>query len=53
MNNKVLPEKICCVCLRPFTWRKKWAKEWANVKYCSKRCRGNRGRLKSNTIDNH
>jgi len=34
-----LPEKICPVCGRPFTWRKKWADDWENVKYCSKRCR--------------
>ena len=34
-----LPEKICCTCERPFSWRKKWAKEWDNVKYCSKKCR--------------
>ncbi|WP_282076598.1 DUF2256 domain-containing protein [Epibacterium ulvae] len=34
-----LPQKICPVCLRPFTWRKKWAKHWDEVKYCSKKCR--------------
>ncbi|WP_299523925.1 DUF2256 domain-containing protein [Winogradskyella sp.] len=34
-----LPEKICLVCERPFTWRKKWAKDWNNVKYCSEKCR--------------
>jgi len=34
-----LPEKICVVCGRPFAWRKKWADDWENVKYCSKRCR--------------
>lgn len=34
-----LPEKICPVCERPFTWRKKWAKDWENVKYCSEKCR--------------
>ncbi|MTE27584.1 DUF2256 domain-containing protein [Winogradskyella ouciana] len=34
-----LPEKICLVCGRPFTWRKKWAKDWDNVKYCSEKCR--------------
>ncbi len=34
-----LPEKICLVCERPFTWRKKWEKDWDNVKYCSERCR--------------
>lgn len=34
-----LPAKTCAACGRPFTWRKKWAKDWANVKYCSDRCR--------------
>ncbi|MEO0900856.1 MAG: DUF2256 domain-containing protein, partial [Bacteroidota bacterium] len=24
---------------RPFTWRKKWEKNWELVKYCSERCR--------------
>ncbi|MEO1032229.1 MAG: DUF2256 domain-containing protein [Bacteroidota bacterium] len=27
------------VCKRPFLWRKKWAKNWNTVKYCSERCR--------------
>lgn len=34
-----LPSKICLVCLKPFSWRKKWAKNWDDVKYCSDRCR--------------
>lgn len=34
-----LPEKICVVCQRPFTWRKKWEKNWHEVKYCSDACR--------------
>ncbi|MFY7849725.1 MAG: DUF2256 domain-containing protein [Bacteroidia bacterium] len=34
-----LPEKICSVCGRPFAWRKKWARDWEQVKYCSDRCR--------------
>ena len=36
------PEKICVVCNRSFTWRKKWERVWDQVKYCSKRCRGER-----------
>tara|TARA_X000000368_G_scaffold82974_1_gene62804 strand:- start:560 stop:694 length:135 start_codon:yes stop_codon:yes gene_type:complete len=39
---KPLPKKTCIVCKRPFTWRKKWERNWENVKYCSKRCRGNK-----------
>ncbi|MGC8697424.1 MAG: DUF2256 domain-containing protein [Halothiobacillus sp.] len=39
-NDKAqLPQKICLVCQRPFTWRKKWAKDWEQVKYCSDACR--------------
>ncbi|MFT2098281.1 DUF2256 domain-containing protein [Marinomonas sp. 2405UD66-6] len=34
-----LPEKICLVCQRPFTWRKKWERDWPQVKYCSERCK--------------
>jgi len=32
--------KICITCNLPFEWRKKWAKNWENVKYCSKKCGG-------------
>ncbi|WP_322782927.1 DUF2256 domain-containing protein [Gluconobacter cerevisiae] len=35
-----LPSKICPVCDRPFTWRKKWAKDWDQVRYCSEACKG-------------
>jgi hypothetical protein len=34
------PNKTCASCGRPFAWRRKWARDWANVKYCSERCRG-------------
>ncbi|MER3553867.1 MAG: DUF2256 domain-containing protein [Meiothermus sp.] len=34
-----LPSKVCPVCARPFQWRKKWARHWDQVKYCSRRCR--------------
>jgi hypothetical protein len=43
-----LPTKICPVCQRPFTWRKKWAKDWENVKYCSDKCRALSKRSASN-----
>jgi hypothetical protein len=35
-----LPTKICISCQRPFAWRKKWARDWDEVKFCSQRCRG-------------
>ncbi|HBQ52493.1 MAG TPA: DUF2256 domain-containing protein [Acidimicrobium sp.] len=31
--------KICSTCVKPFEWRKKWARNWPNVRYCSERCR--------------
>ena len=31
--------KTCAYCNRDFTWRKKWERNWDEVKYCSKRCR--------------
>ncbi len=47
---KPLPEKICLVCKRSFTWRKKWEKVWDEVKYCSKRCRGEKTIVSSSQI---
>ncbi|MEI8261919.1 MAG: DUF2256 domain-containing protein, partial [Actinomycetes bacterium] len=26
-------------CGLPFEWRKAWARDWENVKYCSERCK--------------
>ncbi len=37
-----LPEKICLNCGKNFAWRKKWDRDWENVKYCSERCRRNK-----------
>jgi hypothetical protein len=37
-----LPTRRCERCGRLFTWRKKWARDWENVRYCSERCRRNR-----------
>lgn len=37
-----LPEKICAACGRPFAWRKKWARDWEKVKFCSDACRTGR-----------
>ncbi|MCX7051442.1 MAG: DUF2256 domain-containing protein [Proteobacteria bacterium] len=33
------PVKTCAHCGRPFEWRKKWARDWDQVKYCSDACR--------------
>lgn len=45
-----LPEKMCVVCQRPFTWRKKWTKIWNDVKYCSQRCRNTKTALSESTM---
>ncbi|AYJ50587.1 DUF2256 and DUF3253 domain-containing protein [Rhodococcus sp. P1Y] len=33
------PEKTCASCGRRIEWRKKWEKNWNDVKYCSDACR--------------
>ncbi len=35
-----MDEKYCQYCGRVMTYRKKWEKNWSEVKYCSDRCRG-------------
>ena len=43
MHKKLtLPKKNCVICKKDFTWRKKWQACWADVLYCSARCRGNK-----------
>ncbi|MDZ3824824.1 MAG: DUF2256 domain-containing protein [Pseudoxanthomonas sp.] len=36
---RALPEKPCAVCGRPMAWRRRWARCWDQVKYCSDACR--------------
>ena len=38
-NKSYLPSKPCAVCGMAMTWRRRWAKNWAEVKYCSAACR--------------
>jgi hypothetical protein len=38
-NKQSLPSKDCIACGRPMTWRKRWARTWDQVKYCSDACR--------------
>ena len=33
--------RICVTCGKPFEWRKKWARDWEKVLYCSRRCQKN------------
>ena len=38
-DKRDLPQKTCVVCGKPFSWRRKWARDWDQVKVCSDRCR--------------
>ena len=42
-NKAHLPSKPCLACGRPMSWRRAWAKNWNEVKYCSDACRRGRG----------
>ena len=33
------PDRICDSCGRSFAWRRKWARDWEQVRYCSDACR--------------
>jgi hypothetical protein len=37
-----LPSKTCVTCGREITWRKKWERNWDEVKYCSDACRSHK-----------
>lgn len=37
-----VPEKPCQTCGRTITWRKKWERDWDEVRYCSDACRRHR-----------
>jgi hypothetical protein len=41
-NKQYLDSKICVVCGRPMTWRKAWANNWEDLRYCSEACRRKR-----------
>jgi hypothetical protein len=38
-NKAALPSKPCEGCGLAMSWRKRWARNWAEVKYCSQACR--------------
>ncbi len=44
-----LPQKTCKGCGRPFTWRRKWERDWDQVRYCSDKCRRQRDGAKAVT----
>lgn len=42
MKKENFPSKVCVVCQRPFTWRKKWERSWDEITTCSKKCNSER-----------
>lgn len=45
------PPKPCAVCGRAITWRKKWARDWESVRYCSDACRGRRTQARDSPLE--
>ena len=43
-NKAALPCKPCLACGRPMSWRRRWARSWDTVRYCSDACRRTRGK---------
>ena len=52
MKKENLPSKTCVVCHRKMEWRKKWAKVWDEVKYCSERCRRKKNSGRADDAEN-
>jgi len=46
-----LPSKTCLHCGLPFTWRKKWARAWDEIRYCSERCKSEGKRAQKSAIN--
>jgi hypothetical protein len=38
------PDKVCATCGRAFSWRRKWARDWESVRFCSLACKRGPGR---------
>ena len=43
--------KVCATCGRTMEWRKSWAKNWDEVKYCSDKCRGAKPKEKDRELE--
>lgn len=37
-----MPTRSCATCGRSFEWRRRWRRNWDQVRYCSDRCRNHR-----------
>jgi len=51
MSPPDLPEKVCPICGRGFAWRKRWARTWASVVYCSDACRRRKNDHEASELD--
>jgi len=51
MPRPALPEKPCLTCGRRITWRKKWERDWENVRHCSDRCRGRKAEAQDSPLE--
>lgn len=51
MKNADLPEKTCERCGRRFAWRRKWARDWDQVRYCSAGCRRHKLGVKDRNLE--
>lgn len=39
MTQPIDRTKVCQTCGRTFAWRKKWERDWDQIRYCSDQCR--------------
>ncbi|MDP1917546.1 MAG: DUF2256 and DUF3253 domain-containing protein [Myxococcales bacterium] len=46
-----MESKSCAVCGRTIEWRKKWARTWNEVKYCSEGCRKRKRQAGDDTLE--
>lgn len=42
LKNTIGETRVCTVCGRSYSWRKKWERDWRQLRYCSKRCASRR-----------
>ena len=43
--------RTCASCGRTITWRKKWERDWENVKFCSDACRAHKPGAKDQALE--
>ena len=43
-SGQTIDRKVCADCGRIITWRRRWARNWDEVRYCSRACHSGRKR---------